>query len=116
MDAKMQSLQVNDWIDDHLPRSVVRDITATISLAKQDSCRCKTRLISKHVPRGSHAPSDGNHRRMLHHQHPMRSPRRPTLNEGRVTGALHFKRIGVGHAPQLFHHKFWRRAFHEFEA
>jgi hypothetical protein len=33
MDAKMQSLQVNDWIDDHLPRAVVRDITATISLA-----------------------------------------------------------------------------------
>jgi hypothetical protein len=53
---------------------------------------------------------------MLHHQHPMRNPRRPTLNKGRMTGALHFKRIGVGHAPQLFHHKFWRRAFHEFEA
>ena len=100
MDAKPQPLQVDDRIDDRLPRTVVRHVAPAVGVHELDAGGPKERLVRQHMLARALPPRDRHHRRMLDQEHPVRYSLGPPFHERSVPLALQGKRVRVGHAAK----------------
>ena len=100
MDPETQSLQVDDRIDDRLPRPVVRDVAPAVGVHELDAGRLKQRLVRQHMLPRALPPRDRHHRRMLDQEHPVRYALGPAFDERSMPLALQGKRVRVGHAAK----------------
>ena len=100
MDTEPQPLQVDDRIDDRLPRTVVRHVAPTVGVHEFDAGGPKERLVRQHMLARTLPSRDRHHRRMLHQKHPVRNALGPAFHERSVPLALQGKRVRVGHAAK----------------
>ena len=100
MDAEPQPLQVDDRIDDRLPRPVVCHVAPAVGVHEFHAGRSKQRLVRQHMLARALPSRDRHHRRMLDQEHLVRNALRPAFDERSMPLALQGKRVRVGHAAK----------------